>query len=165
MERPAKRKRNQECSENIIRVHWTSVFTLSESNVFNCRQIVGRNGNNGLTRTFLTSWRLLILLQVMLTWFFKSLIMYQVSMDRSRRSSFRTVLWSLVSDLFVKLPTGYLTLKLITCLLSRLTGKIILFGIPKELCTRIIIENDNARIIQPGKLVRHGFFIHNHRPL
>ena len=31
MERPAKRKRNQECSENIIRVHRTTVFILSES--------------------------------------------------------------------------------------------------------------------------------------
>ena len=31
MERPAKRKRNQECSKNIIRAQWTLVFILSES--------------------------------------------------------------------------------------------------------------------------------------
>ena len=64
---------------------------------------------------------------------------------------------SLVPDLFVKLPTGYLTMKLVICLLSRLPGKVIVFGLSKEICTRIVIEhNDNARIIQPGKLVRHG---------
>ena len=63
-----------------------------------------------------------------------------------------------VPDLFVKLPTGYLAMKLVTCLLSRLPGKVIVFGLSKEICTRIIIEHtDNARIIQRGKLVRHGF--------
>ena len=66
-----------------------------------------------------------------------------------------------VPDLFVKLPTGYLAMKLVTCLLSRLPGKVIVFGLSKEICTRIIIEHsDHARIIQPGKLVRHGFLIH-----
>jgi len=48
-----------------------------------------------------------------------------------------------------------------TCLLSRLPGKVIVFGLSKEICTRIIIEHgDNARILQSGKLVRHGFWIH-----
>jgi len=62
-----------------------------------------------------------------------------------------------VPDLFVKLPIGYLALKLVKCLLSQLPGKVIVFGLSKELCTRIIIENsDNVRIIQPGKLVRNS---------